>query len=210
MAEPSDCNRAFRLPRASTSDLRGRQSVRATFKLTEACISAISIVATHLGIKQKSLFDHLVDDAETLETIARELKDRKLKNASRVQKTFVISRKSLYSLEAAAKYYNAPRDALVEYSVQRLMPVIVNEQKKHHHRKKIFRALTEHYRSLENLLAGLEANLGAEDPIYDRVASLTSYYRNTHAAVQTFIEKGRAIEAFNPELLRHLLLSGKR
>ena len=49
------------LPRTFTSDLRGRQSVRATFKLSEGCIEAISIVAAHLGIKQKSLFDHLGD-----------------------------------------------------------------------------------------------------------------------------------------------------
>ena len=39
------------LPKAFTSDLRGRQSVRATFKLSEGCIEAISIVAAHLGIK---------------------------------------------------------------------------------------------------------------------------------------------------------------
>ena len=43
----------------SSSGLRGRQSVRATFRLSEACIDAISIVATHLGIKQKSIFEWL-------------------------------------------------------------------------------------------------------------------------------------------------------
>ena len=45
------------LPRTFTADLRSRQSVRATFKLTEGCIDAISIVAAHLGIKQKSLIE---------------------------------------------------------------------------------------------------------------------------------------------------------
>ncbi|MFO7496112.1 MAG: hypothetical protein R6X05_10835, partial [Desulfobacterales bacterium] len=47
------------LPLAFSDDLRGRQSVRATFKLTESCINAIHIVAAHMGIKQKSLFDQL-------------------------------------------------------------------------------------------------------------------------------------------------------
>jgi hypothetical protein len=53
------------LPLPSSSALRGRQSVRATFKLSEKAIGAISIVATHLGSKQKSLFDHLIDDARS-------------------------------------------------------------------------------------------------------------------------------------------------
>ena len=91
------------LPQARTSELRGRQSVRATFKLTEACIGAISIVAAHLGIKQKSLFDHLVEDINTLNSIAGELRNVSLKNFSRVQKTYVISRKSLYSLDEVSK-----------------------------------------------------------------------------------------------------------
>ena len=61
-------------PRTFASDLRGRQSVRATFKLTEGCIDAISIVAAHLGIKQKSLFDHLVEDNSSLSSIAVKFK----------------------------------------------------------------------------------------------------------------------------------------
>src|SRR5210317_303512 len=90
--------RGVSVPRTFASDLRGRQSVRATFKLTEGCIDAISIVAAHLGIKQKSLFDHLVEDTSSLSSIAREIKDVKLAKQARIQKTFVISRRSLSSL----------------------------------------------------------------------------------------------------------------
>ena len=50
------------IPLPSPEDLRGRQSVRATFKLSSRAIDALSIVAAHLGIKQKSLFDHLIED----------------------------------------------------------------------------------------------------------------------------------------------------
>ena len=46
------------VPRPTTLELRGRQSVRATFRLSEACIDAISILSAQLGIKQKSIFDH--------------------------------------------------------------------------------------------------------------------------------------------------------
>jgi hypothetical protein len=40
------------LPQPDTQDLRGRQSVRATWK--SRAIDALSIAAVHLGIKQKA------------------------------------------------------------------------------------------------------------------------------------------------------------
>ena len=61
-----------KLPGASPAALRGKQSIRATFRLTANCINAINIVATQLGIKQKSLFDHLIEDPVILAAIASE------------------------------------------------------------------------------------------------------------------------------------------
>jgi len=193
------------LPRARTSELRGRQSVRATFKLTEACIGAISIVAAHLGIKQKSLFDHLVEDIHTLNSIAGELSNVSLRNFSRVQKTYVISRKSLSSLDEVSKAHNAPRDALVEYSVQRLLPVIINEQKKHAARKKIMADITRHFNDGRVLLGRLEKILGDEDPLFGRLEILMGHYRNIYDGMQHFMEKGKPIEDFQPEMLRRIL-----
>ena len=63
------------LPRPTPKDLRGRQSVRATFKLSAKAIEAISIVAVHLGIKQKSLFDHLIEDVHSLKLISLEVEN---------------------------------------------------------------------------------------------------------------------------------------
>ena len=87
------------LSKTLTFELKERQSVRATFRLSEGCIDAISIVATQMGIKQKSLFDHLAEDMDSLKSIAREIKQMKIKKHGRIQKTFVISRKSLSSLD---------------------------------------------------------------------------------------------------------------
>lgn len=193
------------LPRARTSELRGRQSVRATFKLTEACIGAISIVAAHLGIKQKSLFDHLVEDINTLNSIAGELRNVSLRKFSRVQKTYVISRKSLCSLDEVSRAHNAPRDALVEYSVQRLLPVIINEQKKHAARKKIMADITRHFSDGRILLGKLEKVLGNEDPLFGRLETLMTHYRNTYGGMLDFMERGKPIEKFQPELLRKIL-----
>ena len=105
------------LPLPSAEDLRGRQSVRATFKLSTRAIDALSIVAVHLGIKQKSLFDQLIEDAGSLSHIAREIESDDFSTLKRVQKTFVISRKTLRSLEDTVhfmynfqKYYTQSSD----------------------------------------------------------------------------------------------------
>jgi len=119
--------KAILLPEPSSSDLRGKQSVRATFKLTEKSIHAINIVSVHLGIKQKSLFDHLIEDKKCLKLIAGGIEDEVFFKLNRIQKTYVLSRRTLLSLDQTAKNFNAPRDALVEYSIQRLIPVIAGE-----------------------------------------------------------------------------------
>ena len=127
----------YSLPQPSTSDLRGRQSVRATFRLTEKAIDAISILSIHLGIKQKSLFDHLIEDTESLNFIAQEMRSGQSTGSDRIQKTYVLSRKTLSSLDRISKISDTPRDALVENSIQRLLPLIAREKEKHRFRKEI-------------------------------------------------------------------------
>jgi len=101
---------------ASLRDLMGKQSVRATFRISSRAIESMAVVAEHFGIKQKSLFDHLVEDVETLNSIAGELSADAMKEVHRVQKTFVISRRTLDALEMVSRQFGAPRDALVEFS----------------------------------------------------------------------------------------------
>jgi hypothetical protein len=194
------------LPKTFTSDLRGRQSVRATFKLSEGCIEAISIVAAHLGIKQKSLFDHLVEDARFLTSIAREIQDIKLTKQGRIQKTFVISRRSLLSLENVSKNFNAPRDALVELSVQRLLPIIAKEREKHEKRKKMLNEIAKHLQEGEKLLSRTREMFGIEDTIYQKLESVMTVYENAYHHIASFIEKGKIIEEFQPEDLKRILI----
>jgi hypothetical protein len=190
------------LPETSALDLRGKQSVRATFKLTEGCIDTINIITAHLGIKQKSLFDHLIEDAKSLTSIAREIRHLKLRKPGRVQKTFVISRKSLSSLDQVSRNFNAPRDALVEYSVQRLLPIIDKERKKHEKRKKMLGEMAKHFNDGNKLLNKIKGSLGIEDPVFQEFRSVMSGYENVYNNVESFIEKGKIIEDFTPELLR--------
>jgi len=163
----------------ATLDLRGRQSVRATFRLSEACIDAISILSAQLGIKQKSVFDHLMEDDRLLNNMARDLENIKFDRHERIQKTFVVSRRSLSFLDMISRRHNAPRDALVEYSVRRLWPIIEHEREKHRKRKAL-------------------KDLDPDDPVVDKLSTAMSIYRNALAAIDSFIERGNIIEEFEP------------
>jgi hypothetical protein len=181
---------------STTFDLKGRQSVRATFRLSESCISAITILAAHLGIKQKSVFDHLMEDPILLKDIARELEDVRFSHGKRVQKTFVVSRRSLGRLEATSSTYNTSRDALVEYSVQRLLPIISKEKKKHHIRKEILGRMDEHFQEGKALLKEAGSKLGTEDMMFYRLEAVMNAYQHAYEVLASFIERGKCIEDF--------------
>jgi anion-transporting ArsA/GET3 family ATPase len=170
--------------------------VRATFKLTAKAIETMSAVSVHLGIKQKSLFDHLIDDLESLERIARQMGDATRNLPSRMQKTFVLSRRTLSCLDQTAKQYAASRDALVEYSIQRLQPVIAKEKKRHAERKRLLNKFDEFLSSAETILTEAEQTLGPGDPVFDQLEKAILGMLNTRDDIAAFIEKGKIIESF--------------
>jgi len=184
------------LPQPSPQDLRGRQSVRATFKLSARAIEAMSIVSVHLGIKQKSLFDHLIEDAQSLSHIAREMESEKFRRLSRIQKTFVISRRTLSSLDEISKQFQTPRDALVEYSIQRLLPVIAQERERHRRRKDILNDMDEHLANGLKILRKSKSLLGEDDPVFIRLAAAIKAMASAQSNVNAFVEKGGIIEDF--------------
>ncbi|MDH3957781.1 MAG: hypothetical protein OET81_13890 [Desulfobacteraceae bacterium] len=189
----------FFVSNPSALDLRGRQSVRATFRLSEDCIDAISILSAQLGIKQKSVFDHLMKDTQVLKNMASELENIEFDRHERIQKTFVISRRSLSFLDSISNKHNAPRDALVEYSVRRLLPIIARERKKHEKRIELLAAISNHFAKGEKLLLKAEELLGMDDPIVNKLQTTMSVYKNAFDDIATFIEKGKIIEKFHPE-----------
>ncbi|NNL76335.1 MAG: hypothetical protein HKO68_08375 [Desulfobacterales bacterium] len=181
----------------SALDLRGRQSVRATFRLSEACIDAISILSAQLGIKQKSVFDHLMEDVQILKNMASELENTEFDRHERVQKTFVRSRRSLSFLDAISSKHNAPRDALVEYSIRRLLPIIAKERKKHEKRKELLADISNHFAEGEKLLSKAEEELGADDPLANKLQTAMSVYQHVLDDISNFVERGKIIEKFH-------------
>jgi hypothetical protein len=184
------------LPLPSSADLRGRQSVRATFKLSARAIDALSIVAAHLGIKQKTLFDHLIEDAKSLSIIANEIEDDAFSALDRIQKTFVVSRRTLTCLDETSHQFNAPRDALVEYSIQRLMPVIAKERERHAIRKEILSEINEHLAQGLKILQKTRSVLGEDDPVYARFESAMHALQNAQSHIEHYVQKGSVIEDY--------------
>ena len=184
------------IPLPSSSDLRGRQSVRATFKLSARAIDVLSIVATHLGIKQKSLFDHLIEDAQSLNMIANEIEYEAFGSLNRIQKTFVVSRRTLSSLEETSRRFNTPRDALVEYSIQRLLPVIAKERERHRRRKAILKEINAHLTQGLQIMQKAQMQLGEEDPVFARFEAAMHSLVNAQSHIEHYVEKGSVIEDF--------------
>ena len=185
------------LPLPSSIDLRGRQSVRATFKLSAKAIDTLSMVAVHLGIKQKSVFDHLIEDAQSLRIIARKVDPETFNALERVQKTFVISRRTLRSLEKIARQFNTSRDALVELSIQRLLPIIYREQEKHEQRKKRLNKIDHFLDQGARLLEELETDLGEDDVVTAEIRNAIKVLIEARSHIGAFIVKGQIIEDFN-------------
>ena len=180
---------------SGTDDLRGRQSVRTTFKLPERYISALSVLASQLGIKQKSLFDHLVEDVEALKDIARDF-DELHAGSQRVAKTYVISRRTLENLEHVASNYNTPRDILVEYSIERILPLIDQEKQKHDERKKLQEEVEAWYKNGLTLYEKSSKALGSDDPATHELYSMVKAAGRAFENLQDMVEKGREIEKF--------------
>lgn len=179
----------------TTADLRGRQSVRTTFKLSERSIDALSILASQLGIKQKSLFDHLIQDTQALKVIAQEFDDFNSR-MHRIAKTYVVSRKSLESLERVSMQYDTPRDALVEYSIERILPLLAREKEKHKKRKLLLEELHGYLQNGTKLLQQTEKDLGQDDPVFLEMLNMMRAVKNCCQGVEQCVTKGKKIEKF--------------
>jgi hypothetical protein len=186
----------FSIPKASASELRGRQSIRATFKLSSRCVDAIQILGSHLRLKPKSLFDHLVQENATLETIATEIKKLPADNAPKITKTYVISRDAAETLNTVAAKRKISRDDLVEISIGHLIPLIQKEQIRHDSRKMLLKKMQDGLHREKKLLQDMVSGLGESDPMCSRMQNAVSSYEKMVLEMAEFIEKGKNIEKF--------------
>ena len=184
-------------PGLDADALRGRQSVRATFRLPPSIIELLSVVANQLGIQQKSLFDQLVENREVLEQVAAGAVGRYQAGADpRQQKTYVVSRSALVSLEYVAKTHGIPRDLLVEISINRLLPVISSEQEKQAKRKVVLAEMEELIERGEAVLARAGELLGPNDQAFRQLALALAQGGRAVEELRGRVEKGRAMDRY--------------
>ncbi|MCL1981382.1 MAG: hypothetical protein FWG62_09965 [Proteobacteria bacterium] len=180
----------------SADTLRGRQSVRATFKLPLPVIELLSVAAGQLGLKQKSLFDQLVEDRAILEQLATGVSSYQPVQAQRQQKTYVVSRNSLLALDYVAKIHKLPRDLLVEISILRLMPVLSAEQEKQHGRERLLNELEIWLEQGQIVLGNTRHRLDEDDPAMRRLKALIAQLSADVAELADQVEQGRILERY--------------
>ena len=193
---------SLNLPKMSSTALKGKQSVRTSFKLSEGCIQAINIVATQLGIKHRSLFDYLVEDTDSLETLAKEIVDKNPTNDKGSQKSFIVSRETLQALDSFCGKLKISRDTLIELSVRRLLPIIEKEMKSHNKRKELFELVDKQYQESRKVLDLIKKGVGTEDPAYKAYQATVTACKQVKKQFNEILSKGKVIEGFNPEKLK--------
>ena len=140
-----------------------------------------------------------MEDASSLASIAQHADPDKVNREGRIQKTFVISRKSLSLLDTISKNFGTSRDDLVECSVQRLLPIIIKERQKQHQRKVLSLRFAEHLNEGKALLDEIKKQLGKDDLIYNAMDTAIGAYKKAYSAIGSFIQKGKRIEDFPME-----------
>ncbi|MDW7773536.1 MAG: hypothetical protein SCH71_11680 [Desulfobulbaceae bacterium] len=178
----------------SLEDLKGKQSVRATFRLPQQVIDLLSVIAAQLGIKQKSLFDQLVENPTVLKKIADDAEDYDAVTGERVQKTYVISRSTLTALDRVAGNRKIPRDILVEISINRLLPIIEAELEKHEKRKVLLKDLQTYLKQGKQLRKKTQNLLGTEDQVYEMIDQQVRICERNVALIEDIVEKGKPME----------------
>lgn len=98
-----------------------------------------------------------------------------------------------------ARSRQVSRDALVEASVQHLMPLIEKEQGRHTSHKSLVSRMGRHLKSGRRLLDDMVADLGDSDPMSDKMKNVMAAYERAFSSISVFIQKGENIENFKVE-----------
>jgi predicted transcriptional regulator len=194
-------NMDFSLLLTNTSDLMGKKSVRVTLKLSAEFIEAVTVLSAQLGIKQKSLLDHLMEDMDSLQAIASRMERSGRNQKDRIQKTFVISKKSLLSLETVSKKFSASRDDIVEYSIKRLFPILAMERQRQKKREEVLAKIAVHLIQTTELLDEVKQLVGKDDLLYTALKDVVASYEITFNTIDDFVVKGKRMTAFPMEKL---------
>ncbi len=180
----------------SSEGLKGKQSVRATFRLPAQVIELLGIIAAQLGLKQKSLFDQLIEDVSVLDKVARRVRGYSPERSEQRRKTFVLSKRSRQVLDMISREQQIPQDILVEVSIKRLLPVMNAEQERHRKQRLILNDMQDYLDQGEKILRKADRLLGNEDQAYAMAKKIVTLCTEKVAELEAIIGKGQPMEDF--------------
>ena len=177
----------------SAKQLRGKQSVRATFRLSDQMIDLLKVAANHLEVQQKSLIDELVQNRETLDQVAHEAQEIMQQSTERRQKTFVLSRNALTLLDDISDKHDLSRDQLVELCISRLIPFVDAEQEKHEQRRLLIREVNQFLENGKTLLEKADALLGADDRFRVKLEKIVNYTERNIKELREYVKEKQTL-----------------
>ena len=177
----------------NAEQLKGKQSVRATFRLSDQMIDLLKVASTHLGVKQKSLIDELVQNRDTLDRVAHEAQDLKQETVVRRQKTFVLSRNALDLLDGISDKHNLSRDYLVELCISRLIPFVHSEQEKHNQRRALIKEIEQYSADGRKLLKKADKILGQNDRFRAKLEQIVNYTEQNVSELRKFVKEKKTL-----------------
>ena len=177
----------------SARRLKGKQSVRATFRLSDQMIDLLKVAANHLEVKQKSLIDELVQNSKTLDRVAADSLDVEQEQKRRRQKTFVLSRNSLDLLDDISRKYNISRDYLVELCISRLIPFVASEQEKHAQRRQMIKECEQYLSEGKRLLKQSQTMLGPDDRFCKKLDEIVTYTNQGIAELSKLVKQKESL-----------------
>jgi len=172
-------------------ELQKRQSVRTTFKLPEKTINLLKISAKHLGIKQKTLLDQLIEDETILKILAKEAQTHCRNDDDYRPKTFVLSRKALDLIGVLSDRYDIARDILVELSISRLASYIESLSEKHDQRRSMLKEIEKYQHLLEEVSSKAKATFTQEDPFRMKLERLTQTTQKSVGDIRKMVKDKR-------------------
>lgn len=177
----------------NATQLRGKQSVRATFRLSDQMIDLLKVAATHLEVQQKSLIDELVQNRETLDRVANEAKEIEQESKERRQKTFVLSRNALALLDDISEKHALSRDQLVELCISRLIPFVEAEQEKHTQRRLLIKEVNQFLENGKSLLEKADSLLDTDDRFRVKLENIVNYNERNIKELREYVKEKQTL-----------------
>jgi hypothetical protein len=114
----------------------------------------------------------------------------------RIHKTFVVSQRSLTTLDNVTKHSSASKDDLIERSIHRLLPILEKERIRQQRRAAVLTRIAEHFKQGKALAEDVKAKVGADDTLYRSLDSIMDAYGKTVADMQELVNKGKRVSEF--------------